>query len=254
MPLIEEFERSGTWLFRYRSYLPFLFLPLIILAVARYPLLDENFHWHFACSLTSFAVSLLGLWVRCHAVGHAPPGTSGRNTKEQIAETLNTSGLYSIVRHPLYLGNFLIVLGIVMQTFTWWLIALYIACFTLYYERIMFTEESFLRKRFGNQFIGWANRTPAFAPNIGQWAKANRPMDWEKVVRQECAAIAVMTIAFPGLELAIHSNQPGDIGVENSWYVVALTGITLYAIARVMKRQIKKRSACDAPVAGVSKR
>jgi len=145
MPLIEEFERSGNWLFRWRSYLPMLFLPLIILAVARYPLIEENFRWHFAWSLVCFAIALVGLWVRCHTVGHAPLGTSGRNTKEQVAETLNTSGLYSVVRHPLYLGNFLIVLGIVMQTFSWWLIALYAACFALYYERIMFTEEAFLQ-------------------------------------------------------------------------------------------------------------
>ena len=65
-------------------------------------------------------------------------------------------------------------------------------------------------------------------------------MDWEKVVRQECAAVAVITVAFPGLELAIHSNQPGDYGMETWWYAVALTGISLYTIARVMKRRIRK--------------
>lgn len=243
MPLIEEFERSGNWLFRWRSYLPMLFLPLIILAVVRYPLLEEYFRWHFAWSLTCFAIALVGLWVRCHTVGHAPLGTSGRNTKEQIAETLNTSGLYSVVRHPLYLGNFLIVLGIVMQTFSWWLIALFCTCFALYYERIMFTEEAFLRKKFGGGFVEWANRTPAFFPRIRQWSKASLPMDWKKVVRQECAAVAVITVAFPGLELAIHSSQPGNIGIETWWYLVTLTGISLYTIARVMKRRLRRKAA-----------
>ena len=136
-----------------------------------------------------------------------------------------------------------------MQTLTWWLIAIYVAYFALYYERIMFAEEAFLRKRFGNEFVDWASRTPAFVPSIRHWTKANRSMNWEKVVRQECAAIAVIAIAFPGLELAIHSNQPGDIGVEAWWYVVALTGITLYAVARVMKRRIRKKVACDDSVA-----
>ena len=32
--------------------------------------------------------------------------TSGRNTHDQVADSLNTSGIYSIVRHPLYVGNF----------------------------------------------------------------------------------------------------------------------------------------------------
>ncbi len=241
MPLIEEFERSGNWLFRWRSYLPMLFLPLVFLAVAYYPLLEGNFRWHFVWSLACFALALAGLWVRCHTVGHAPLGTSGRNTKKQIAESLNTSGLYSVVRHPLYLGNFLIVLGIVMQTFTWWLILLYIACFTLYYERIMFAEEAFLRKQFGSQFMDWANRTPAFFPKIGQWVQADQPTNWERIIRQECAAIAVITVAFLGIELTVHSRQPGNSGMEAWWYAVALIGASLYAIARVMKRQLRRR-------------
>ena len=32
MALIEEMDRSGNWLFRWRSYLPFVFLPLIVTA------------------------------------------------------------------------------------------------------------------------------------------------------------------------------------------------------------------------------
>ncbi|MGB8874133.1 MAG: hypothetical protein WCC75_12145, partial [Desulfobaccales bacterium] len=44
--------------------------------------------------------------------GLPPRGTSGRNTQGQVAETLNTTGIYSLVRNPLYLGNFLIWLGL----------------------------------------------------------------------------------------------------------------------------------------------
>ena len=53
-----------------------------------------------------------GAWL---CVGFTPRGTSGRNTKEgQVAESLNTLGMYSMCRHPLYLGNLLMWLGIVM--------------------------------------------------------------------------------------------------------------------------------------------
>ncbi|NLL27934.1 MAG: DUF1295 domain-containing protein [Bacteroidales bacterium] len=41
-----------------------------------------------------------------------PKGISGKNTEKQIADFLNTKGMYSIVRHPLYLGDFLMWLGL----------------------------------------------------------------------------------------------------------------------------------------------
>jgi len=59
----------------------------------------------------AIALSMFGFIIRAIAIGTTPKGTSGRNTKEgQVAESLNTKGIYSMVRHPLYLGNY----------FMWW--------------------------------------------------------------------------------------------------------------------------------------
>lgn len=243
MPLVEEFERSGVWLFRWRSYLPFLFLPLILIAVVRYPVIEAHPNLHLAWGVFSVGVSLLGLFVRCHAVGHAAEGTSGRNTKKQVAETLNTSGFYSVVRHPLYLGNFLIALGIVLHSLAPWLVAIYVLSFALYYERIMFTEEAFLRQKFGHGFIQWSNRTPAFIPRLRRWRSAELPMNWPKVIRAESAAIAVIAVAFFGVELLMHRVQRGKVAVEPSWYLLFASGLVLYAIARYMKRQHRRHDS-----------
>jgi len=65
--------------------------------------------------LIFLGVSILGETIRIFTVGYAPRNTSGRNTiAGQIADELNTSGIYSLVRHPLYLGNFFIWLGPVL--------------------------------------------------------------------------------------------------------------------------------------------
>lgn len=48
-------------------------------------------------------------------IGQVPKGTSGRNTSQQVADTLSTDGVYSVVRHPLYLGNFLMCMGVSMM-------------------------------------------------------------------------------------------------------------------------------------------
>ena len=113
MALQEELESQGNWLFRYRSFLP---IAIVVVGWAMYlrrelhpeefPLfLPEYEHLYLAVAM---AVGLLGLAVRVYTVGFSPRNTSGRNTKVgQVADTLNQTGIYSVVRHPLYLGNFL---------------------------------------------------------------------------------------------------------------------------------------------------
>ena len=72
---------------------------------------QDQFFWN----VVSVFVSILGLVIRFYTIGTTPKGTSGRNTKNQIEQKddfLNSTGLYSLVRHPLYLGNYFIWLGI----------------------------------------------------------------------------------------------------------------------------------------------
>lgn len=121
MSLNDELERQGNWLFCRRSLLPIFVLAATFLDFLHGLIAPNDFfafvrdafpHYRYFC----LAVSLAGLAVRIHTVGHAPAGTSGRNTRGQVADTLNTTGFYSIIRHPLYFGNLLISLGIVLLT------------------------------------------------------------------------------------------------------------------------------------------
>ncbi|MDR2152686.1 MAG: DUF1295 domain-containing protein, partial [Helicobacteraceae bacterium] len=72
----------------------------------------------FASALTVLAVliSALGVAIRVYTIGYKHKGTSGRNTKTQQASALNTKGIYSLTRNPLYLGNFLIGWGVIVYT------------------------------------------------------------------------------------------------------------------------------------------
>ena len=129
MALRESLERQGSWLFRWRSYLPFVFIPVLALSLPHAGALERAYGtrvdelWKLLC--LCFALS--GLCVRCLVAGFVPRGTSGRNTKSQVAETLNTSGIYSLTRNPLYLGNFIMALGVVLSLEVWWLVLIVVA-------------------------------------------------------------------------------------------------------------------------------
>lgn len=157
MALQEELEMQGNWLFRRRSLLPLLILPAGIIALVftiqmHGMLFTAVFsYWHMYEYLC-LALSLSGMFVRMYTVGHTPVGTSGRNTAGQVADSLNTTGIYSVVRHPLYLGNFLMWLGIALLTCSVGFIATFVFAYWLYYERIMYAEEQFLRRKFGDTY------------------------------------------------------------------------------------------------------
>src|SRR5688500_9351479 len=101
MPLKEELENSGNWLFRRRSFIPLVLCVFAIAVMYFYPDTTHQFitskSWRIVCLL----VTALGLAIRALTVGFTPKGTSGRNTAGQVADQLNQTGIYSLVRHPL---------------------------------------------------------------------------------------------------------------------------------------------------------
>src|SRR5262249_55725425 len=150
--LKDEIERQGEWLFRRRGYMPLVFALFVLISLHNYHWPFENYLHYARWAHICFGLSFVGLAIRCMTVGYAPAGTSGRNTDAQFALQLNTTGMYSLVRHPLYVGNFVIGLGVALAPFVWWLPLSYCLLFCAYYERIMFAEEAYLLRRFGNDF------------------------------------------------------------------------------------------------------
>ncbi len=207
MALTDQLEAQGNWLFKYRGILPLIiFLIGLFLFLRNEASPEKSFfeerslgiYYETSCLL----ISLLGFFIRVYTVGYTPANTSGRNTERQVADVLNTKGIYSIVRNPLYLGNFFMWLGIAMLTGDFWFTIAFTLFYFLYYERIIFTEENFLKSKFGQQYTDWTHKTPVIVPNFSSFRRPENDFSWRKVLRQEKNGFAALFLIFCFFDIA----------------------------------------------------
>ena len=116
-------------------------------------------------NLLGFLIALAGAVTRFVAVGYAKPFTSGRENYLK-AENLNTGGLYSIVRNPLYVGNFLVYNGVLIAYASPAALALFNAFFIPNYYFIILSEENYLEKQFGEVYNEYRRAVPKVLPKF----------------------------------------------------------------------------------------
>jgi protein-S-isoprenylcysteine O-methyltransferase Ste14 len=241
MALSDELEKQGSWLFKYRGQLP---LVLIIAGLTIYIFKSfglKNSSYDEALEITALITSLSGLFVRIYAIGYASRGSSGRNTKEQVADQLNTRGIYSIVRHPLYVGNFLMWLGICLFVGNPWFVIIFILVYWIYYERIMFTEENFLKGKFGEDYLNWAKKTPAFIPKFSLWKSPGVPFDYKEVLKREYNGLFSLIAVFVLFDYVGDYIRLGGIFKDNDDKIwIAILGFTFFLL--VTLKFLKKKT------------
>ena len=240
MPLREEWEHNGNWLFRWRSYLPLLLFGLALAGLYTFHLSQQSEFSEEAWEISCMGISFLGLGVRGLTIGFKPKGTSGGNTREQEAAVLNTTGTYSVVRHPLYLGNAIIWLGVSLFFHSWAMTLIVMLAFWIYYERIMFAEEEFLRNKFGEAYIAWASKTPAFIPRLGNWTAWGSAFSWKKVLGKEYAGFFGIIGTFCFLEIVQGLCYEHKLELEQPWRIILFSGALIYLIIRILKKYTHK--------------
>lgn len=198
MALVHSLEKNGNTLFRFRGQIPVVLFLLAIPAIyfTDTSCIMKSDAWFYALTGVAAAMSLSGQIIRAIAIGTSNKNTSGRNTQEQVAEALNTKGIYSTVRHPLYLGNYFMWIGIVCFTFNVWFIIIVSLLFWIYYERIMFAEERFLERKFGESYVNWSMGVPAFWPSMKNYQKGNISFSMKTIMRREYAGITATILGF----------------------------------------------------------
>ncbi|MFC1619992.1 methyltransferase family protein [Candidatus Neomarinimicrobiota bacterium] len=149
-------HRLGNFLFRNRSYTP---VPLAIVLV-----------WLAEVNLPSAIVGLVlvfgGELLRLTAVRSFGRGV---RTRQVGAHQLVTWGLYAYTRNPLYLGNLLLWVGVVVFASGRampWMLGTVLIFFLLQYTLIISLEEAKLRDLFGESYRRYCQAVPRVFPRI----------------------------------------------------------------------------------------
>lgn len=176
----------GRTLFRFRSLtpVPVVFLIAWLLWRSRGVAGAEGGGWWW---LLGPAVALAGQALRFYVLGLVPEGTSGQGSVIE-ASTLNTRGPYAYVRNPLYVGNLLIVVGLLLVAQDPWVALVALAFFFGEYFFIIRAEEAFLRSRFGEQFDAWCREVRRWVPRLTPASQGTlRPggFDWRRALKKE---------------------------------------------------------------------
>ena len=178
-------EKQGNFLFKYRGQFPIL-LFLSSIPFVKY---SNNNTYDDIYIITSIILFICGYLIRFYTIATTPKNTSGRNTKKQIAETLNTKGIYSLVRNPLYLGNYIIWFSISLYTFNIYFLFFMSLFFYIIYSRIIFAEECFLRKKFGKKYDLWMEKTNSFFPKSLAFNTSPIPFSYKSILRREYSSL-----------------------------------------------------------------
>jgi protein-S-isoprenylcysteine O-methyltransferase Ste14 len=235
MALVHEFEKTGNWLFRYRSWLPVLMVVsgiLVMNLVNRQAILHD-----LNKELICLAVSMFGQTIRISIVGFTPKNTSARNTGQgQVADEINMTGLYSVIRHPLYLGNFFMWLGPVLFISSVWFTIVFFLVYWLYYERIMFAEEQYMRKKFGELYDRWSENVSAVIPGKLRFVKPNLPFSVKNVLKREHNGIANIFAIFILLDLFRNYFLSGRIHATELWAYAMAGALSFWIIIRILHK------------------
>lgn len=188
---LSETERSrsaqiGAVLFRHRGWLPvpFLFIPLI------FPGRASAWNW-----IVGFVLIAIGEAIRL--AGVAAAGTVTRR-RSRTVQRLVTYGIFSWMRNPLYVGNFLIWMGFTVISGVLWFIPVAIVLFAIEYTLIVRYEEGVLESIFGAEYLQYKARTPRWLPHPPS-APERGEHQWGEAWTSEVSTFmqyAVLTVAF----------------------------------------------------------
>jgi protein-S-isoprenylcysteine O-methyltransferase Ste14 len=224
-----------------------LFIPLVALLVVR--LAARRYgppspaDW--ALDGAGMLLILAGLWIR----------TCARQWKiERGNEELVTDGLYGYIRHPLYVGSWLLGTGICLVLGDPVVIAAFMVLFWLSHGLVICSEETGLAEIFGEQYRAYQREVPAFIPRLRSPALRVTPHRFGEGAAREGDAICIglaLALLIQLVQWTLGGRPESPLTAAGSVYpALLLFGLTALALLwlrlkldyRVLAQQERRRS------------
>jgi len=166
----------GAVLFRNRGWLPvpFFLVPLLV------PAEQRAVTWIVGALLV-----VAGEAVRL--AGVAAAGTVTRR-RSRAVQRLVTYGIFAWTRNPLYVGNFLAWMGVVVASGVLWFLPVAVVLFAVEYSLIVRYEEGVLESIFGAEYLAYKTRTPRWLARPPA-VRESGPHDWGEAWRSELSTL-----------------------------------------------------------------
>lgn len=227
----------GDFLFKWRNTV----FPLVMvgLFVAFRPLTGPDGADRWLDDLGLLAV-VAGSALRVGVVGMAYIKRGGVDKKVYAAD-LVTDGMFAHGRNPLYVGNLLVVAGILLLHGSPWVLGLGAVFFGLSYIAIVAAEERFLAAKFGDAYQAYCRDVPRWRVRLKGLSATLKgfTFNWRRVVVKEYTTLAtttVMVLAVLGEEAVFRSGLQAALPRLEALGL----GVLAVALAALAIRALKK--------------
>ena len=179
------FDRLGRFVFSYRDYLaPAALVAMLAFTRPQAPFGSERLD--VVLDIVGFLIATAGQVLRMTVIGFAYIQRGGAN-KQLSAPKLVCEGFYAHSRNPMYVGNFLLLVGLSVIYHSVWVYLVVLPILTIGLFAIVKAEERYLAGRFGAEYADYCQRVNRFIPNprgLGATMSGMR-FDWRRVLRKE---------------------------------------------------------------------
>lgn len=144
-------------------------------------------------------------------------------------DKLTISGPYAFVRNPLYLGTFLVALGMAVVLKTGWAGVVFLLAMAFMYRKTINDEQGMLTAKFGDAYRKYTAKVPAMVPTLIPYAEGEKwPFSLQRLIdskeHKPLFWVIILLIAFDLKSRLLLEHKPMT---GRSWLLVGVAALLI---------------------------